>query len=373
MPTISLIIPAKNEAETIGEVIQRAKVAFEEMGLDGEIIVVDSSTDNTSNIAASLGAKVVKPEKLGYGNAYLTGFKQSSGMYLVLMDADMTYDPFDMKKILWPLLNDHYDMVMGSRLKGEVLPGSMPPLHRYIGNPFLTWLLNKLFAAGISDAHCGFRAITRDGLQKLNLRTGGMEFASEMVIEAARKGLKITEVPITYHPRKGESKLSSFSDGWRHVRFMMLYRPVPFLLIPGLVALLIGLALTLSVQLQGWSRMHSMILGGLLLLIGYQLLLAGIYFGAFGEAYGISGNYGIAKKLMSYHSLEMELVIGIVFLALGVILGLKVLMEWRAVAFGSLEAIQTATMAMILSILGIQTIFSGMFISLLLLGSDEGN
>lgn len=370
MSLVSLVIPTKNEANTICEVIQRATAVFKEMGLEGEVLVADSSTDGTAKIAESCGARVIAPKKLGYGNAYLTGFEQARGEYIVLMDGDLTYDPREMKEILPLLLSGSFDMVMGSRLKGKILPGSMPPLHRYIGNPFLTWVLNTLFSSGISDAHCGLRAITRTALQKLNMKTGGMEFASEMVIEASRRGLRIAEVPITYYPRKGESKLSSFSDGWRHLRFMMLYRPVPFLLLPGIAALLLGLALTAGVYLQGGSRMHSLILGSLLLLIGYQLLLAGLYFGAFSLAYGFSSS-GIIKKLMSYHSLEKELLLGVVLLAFGIALGLRVLLGWGATGFGALDAIQNAMMALILSIMGMQTIISGMFISLLLLNNGQ--
>ncbi len=370
VPLVSLIIPTKNEAGTICEVALRAESTFKEMGIDGEILVADSSTDGTAEIARSCGARVVTPQKLGYGNAYQAGFKQARGTYLVLMDGDLTYNPQEMKEFLPLLFSGSFDLVIGSRLKGKILSGSMPPLHRYIGNPFLTWVLNSLFSAGISDAHCGLRAITRDALQKLNMRTGGMEFASEMVIEAARRGLRIAEVPITYYPRKGDSKLSSFSDGWRHLRFMMLYRPVPFLLPPGGVALLLGLALTAGVYLQGGSRMHSLVLGSLLLLIGYQMLLAGIYFGAFSAAYGFSST-GIIKKLMSYHSLEKELLLGIVLLAFGIALGLRVLLGWSATGFGALDDIQNAMMALILSIMGIQTIISGMFISLLLLNNGQ--
>ncbi len=369
VPLVSLIIPTRDEANAVCECIQRANEIFDEIGIEGETIVADSSTDGTAEIASSCGARVVKPKKLGYGNAYLAGFEQAKGKYIVLMDGDLTYDPREMKGMLSLLQNGNFDMVIGSRLRGKIRPGAMPALHRYIGNPFLTWLLNTLFYTGISDAHCGMRVITRDSLDRLNLRTGGMEFASEMVIEASRKGLRIAEVPITYYPRKGESKLSSFSDGWRHIRFMMLYRPVPFLLIPGGAALALGLSLAIGVLMQGGSRMHSLILGSLLLVIGYQMLLAGLYFGAFGEAYGVSGRSKIIKKLMSYHSLEKELVLGMILLVFGIVLGIKVLLSWSAVGFGSLDAVQNAMMAMILSILGIQTIFSGMFISLLLLGN----
>lgn len=371
MPLVSLIIPTRNESETICEVIQRAQAVFDEMNLEGEIIVADSSTDGTAMKASSCGAKVITPKKLGYGNAYLAGFERARGKYIVLMDGDLTYDPGEVKSMLELLKSGSLDMIMGSRLKGEIMPGAMPALHRYIGNPFLTWLLNRLFYAGISDAHCGMRAIAREALDRLNLKAGGMEFASEMVIEASRKGLRIAEIPITYYPRKGESKLSAFSDGWRHLRFMMLYRPVPFLLLPGLLALALGLALAAGVYLQGGSRMHSLILGSLLLIIGYQMLLAGIYFGAFGAAYGVSGSSRIIKRLMCYHSLEKELILGMVLLAFGVTLGAKVLLSWSATGFGSLDAIQSAMMAMILSILGIQTIFSGMFISLLLLNNGH--
>lgn len=368
--SVSLIIPTRNEADTICECILRANKVLDEMGLTGEVIVADSSTDGTSKIAQSCGAMVVESERLGYGNAYLAGFAKARGKYIVLMDGDLTYDPAAMREMISLLESGSFDMVMGSRMKGTILPGAMPLLHRYIGNPFLTWLTNVLFSTGISDAHCGMRAITREALDRLNLRSGGMEFASEMVIEASRLGLRIAEVPITYYPRKGKSKLSSFSDGWRHLRFMMLYRPVPFLLLPGLLALGLGLALAAGVYLQGGSRMHSMILGGLLLIIGYQMLLAGLYFGAFGVTYGVLDSW-IAKRVMSYHSLEKELGFGVLLLALGMILGLYVLLGWRASDFGSLDQVQTAMMAMILSILGIQTIFSGIFTSLLLLNNGH--
>ena len=370
VPQVSLIIPTRNEAQTICECIQRAQQVFAEMDIAGEILVADSSSDETAAIAKSCGAKVIKPQKLGYGNAYLAGFEQAEGEYIVLMDGDLTYDPAAIRDMIEILQSGNYDLVMGSRLKGEILPGAMPALHRYIGNPVLTWILNTLFSSNISDAHCGLRAIRKDALKKLNHRSGGMEFASEMLIEAVCKDLRIAEVPITYSPRGGQSKLHSITDGWRHVRFMMLYRPVPFLLVPGLLALVFGLALSSGVYLQGGSRMHSLILGGLLLIIGYQMLLAGLYFEAFGASYGLS-RPGRIKWMISYHSLEKELFIGVILLAAGVLLGLKVMLSWGTSGFGALDAASSAMMAMIFSILGIQTIFSGMFMSLLLLNSGQ--
>ena len=373
VPRISLIIPTRNESETICQCIHKAQEVFKRAGLEGEIIVADSSTDQTADIAASCGARVVFPQRMGYGNAYLLGFQEAQGDYIFLMDGDLTYDPEAILDMLPYLETGEYDMVMGSRLKGRIIPGAMPALHRYVGNPVLTWILNRLFSAGISDAHCGLRGMTRDALNKLNLRSGGMEFASEMVIEAASRGLRIAEVPITYYPRQGSSKLNSFTDGWRHMRFMMLYRPGPFLLVPGSVALLFGLILAVAVYMEGGSRMHSLILGGLLLIIGYQMLLAGLHFRAFGAAWGLSRSSGM-KKLISYHSLEKELLIGLALLAAGIVIGLVVLIRWKGAGFGALDAAQNAMLAMILIILGIQTIFSGMFISLLLLyhGQQDG-
>lgn len=368
---ISIVIPALNEEGIVGKTVKTVPVTkLNEMGLETEIVVVDNaSTDNTAIEASEAGARVVREEKRGYGNAYLRGFKEAEGDIIIMGDADGTYPLETAYEFIQPILNGKADMVMGSRLRGNIQKGAMPALHRYIGNPFLTWMLNTLFNAGISDAHCGMRAIKKEALNKINLRSGGMEFASEMVIEATRENLKIAEVPINYYPRGGESKLSSFADGWRHMRFMMLYRPTPFLLAPGLVVLILGITLVIGVSILGQSRMHSLILGSLLLIVGYQMLLAWIHFGAFGSVYGVSNSSGIIKKFMSYHSLGRELLIGLILLVVGVAVGLNVLFNWGAVGFGGLYQIQNAMMALILSILGIQTIFSGIFLSLMLLNN----
>lgn len=372
---ISIVIPALNEEGIVGKTVKSVpREKLNEKGLETEIVVVDNaSTDNTAQEAAEAGARVVREEKRGYGNAYLRGFKEAKGDIIVMGDADGTYPLDTTYEFIQPILKGEADMVMGSRLKGEIQKGAMPPLHRYIGNPFLTWLLNALFGAGVSDAHCGMRAIKSDAINKLNLHSGGMEFASEMIIESARENLKIAETPITYYPRGGESKLSSFVDGWRHLRFMMLYRPTPFLLAPGLVVMILGITLVIAVSLLGQSRMHSLILGSLLLIIGYQMLLAWIHFGAFGEAYGVSKSSGGVNKFMSYHSLGRELLLGLVLLVIGLLVGVNVLFSWSAAGFGGLYQIQNAMMALILSILGIQTIFSGIFLSLMLLNSGKEN
>lgn len=365
---ISIVIPALNEEGNVGKAVKTVPVEkLKENGLDVEIVVVDNaSTDNTAQEAREAGARVVLGEKRGYGNAYLKGFSEAKGDIIVMGDADCTY-PFETTyEFIQPILKGEADFVMGSRLKGNIHKGAMPALHKYIGNPFLTWILNALFKAGISDAHCGMRAIKKDTVNSLGLKSPGMEFASEMVIEAARKNVRIAEIPIDYYPREGESKLSSFTDGWRHLRFMMLYRPTPFLFIPGIIVFIMGIAFFIGVILQQY-RMHSLILGSLLLIIGYQMLLAWIQFGAFGEAYGITKASPTIRKIMNYHSLGRELAIGVILLLAGVAVGLKVLYSWSAVGFGSLSQIQYSVMALILSIIGIQTIISGIFLSMLLL------
>ena len=240
-PYVSVILPALNEELTIADCIEEIKTVLEENNISAEIIVSSSSTDRTDEIAEKLGAKVIRPEKKGYGNAYLYAFREALGEIIVILDADGTYD---IKKIpeFIKEIESGSDFVMGSRLKGNIMKGAMPALHQYIGNPVLTWMLNKVFKTNISDAHCGMRAIKKEALDSLNLKTPGMEFASEMIIEAARKNLKISD-PIDYYPRKAPSNLHSFADGWRHVRFMLLYQPLPFLAIPGFFFFIMGAVL----------------------------------------------------------------------------------------------------------------------------------
>lgn len=238
---ISVVIPALNEEKTIGVCIEHAREGCVRAGLSFEIIIVDSSSDQTPVIAERMGARIICPEKRGYGNAYLAGFKAASGNLVIIGDADNTYDFRSIPEIIQPIREGRADMVIGSRLKGNILPGAMPALHQYIGNPFLTWLLNVAYGTKYTDCHSGFRAITRDSLSRLSLHTGGMEFASEMMIEAAKKNLRVSEIAITYYMRQSPSNLHSFADGWRHVRFIMLMKPLPFLMIPGIGFILSGL------------------------------------------------------------------------------------------------------------------------------------
>ena len=374
MPEVSVVIPSLDEEGTIGRCIEKVKQVFNENHIEGEVIIADNSTDKTAKIAKSLGATVITPERKGYGNAYLAGLSHAKGDFIVIADSDGTYDLSEMPKFLAPLIKGDADFVIGNRLGGEILKGAMPWHHRYIGNPILTNILNWLFKIEISDAHCGMRAFTKEAYEKMDLRTGGMEFASEMIIEGARKNLRIKEVPITYYPRISPSKLRSFSDGWRHLRFMMLYKPIPFLFIPGVLIFLLGVLLSLTILIRGnveTSHMHSLIFGGILTIIGFQTIATGIYITAYAAVHGLCEKEGFIKKLLDYHSLEKELIIGAALLLIGVAMGMKVVLTWIRIGFGSLSEIENAVIAMLLAAIGIQVIFTAIFLSVLLLKEGD--
>ncbi|NTV78673.1 MAG: glycosyltransferase family 2 protein [Clostridiales bacterium] len=373
MPRVSIVMPSMNEESTIRTCILKAQSFFKNYGLEGEIIVVDNSTDRTAEIASSMGAVVI-PSVKGYGNAYLKGLAKATGDYIAIADADNTYDLNELPMFFKILMSDEADFVIGSRLRGNIKKGAMPWLHQYIGNPILTWLLNVLFGTSISDAHCGMRAFTREALEKMNLKSHGMELASEMVIEAADKGLRIKEVPISYDLRDSPSKLRSLHDGWRHIRFMMLYRPVSFLLVPGTFVFLVGAALLFTLPRMGnvaETRLHSFILASMLTVIGSQLFATGLYLGAYGYINGLYVKESFfIKKIMDYHSLELELFAGMVFLLAAIIIGLKVVLTWVSAGYGSLFQIQTAVFAMVFGSIGLQMIFTAIFLSVLMLGMD---
>ena len=372
MPSLSFVMPSMNEEETIRICIEKAQHILNKYNIDGEIIVADNSSDRTAEIAVAMGAKVIGPIK-GYGNAYLKGLALAKGNYIAISDADNTYDLLELDKFLDPLMAGDADFVIGTRIKGYIKKEAMPWLHQYIGNPLLTEMLNFLFETKISDAHCGMRAFTKEALEKMNLKTHGMELASEMVIEAAKCGLRIKEVPITYYSRRAPSKLNSFKDGWRHIRFMMLYRPVPFLYLPGAFVFILGFLITSSLlftESAAYNRSHSFILGSMLLIIGGQTLATGGYMKTYGLIHGLYKVDKKSKKLLNYHSLEKELVVGSIILGLGIILGLKVAYTWIISGFGSLQEVESAVISMVLAAIGLQLIFSAIFISVMLLEVD---
>ncbi len=373
-PLVSVIIPCMNEEKTIGRCIQKARAAFEKEGLEGEIIVSDNSTDRSREIAGNMGAKVVIPLNKGYGNAYMEGIRYARGKYFLLTDADDTYDLCEMPKLLRPLIEGEADFVMGTRLKGEIKKGAMPWLHRYIGNPVLTLILNFLFNTRFSDTHCGMRAISRESYMKLDMKSEGMEYASEMIIEAARKRVRMTEVPVTYYSRLTPSKLHSWGDGWRHLRFMMLYNPTPFLFIPGLFVFCLGVFMTATLAIRGnveTTSLHSFILGSMLAIIGVQMLATGGYMKVYGIVHNKIDRTGITAHLLDYHSLEVGLLLGIILFTGGIISGAGVIYIWVSSGYGSLSEIGNAVIAMVLAAVGIQIIFSTLIISIFLLDKKD--
>jgi len=369
---VSVILPALDEERTIGECITKIQKVFRNNAIAGEIIVVDSSTDRTSEIAASLGAKVISPEKNGYGNAYLTGFRHANGLYIVMGDADNTYDFLEIPKLITSLKNGA-DFVIGSRFKGIIHKGSMDGLHRYIGNPVLTWMLNFIFHTRYSDAHSGFRAITRTALDRLPLTTGGMEFASEMLVMASKERLRIEEVPISYYPRVTPSKLHSFADGWRHIRFVLLMKPLPFIAVPGFFLSVIGILLMVFFSLKGdieSSHLHTFILGAILVTGGIQVVLSGFLMKTYSVVHGYEKKQGFIEFLMKYHSLEIFLVTGFFLASAGILLGLNIFLHWVSTSFGFLSEISTAITSLVLIVSGIQIFLFAVFQSMMLLNEN---
>ena len=376
---VSVVMPCLNEVETIGKCIQKAQAALKKMGVLSEIIVADNgSTDDSVEIAKSLGAKVVHQPVRGYGAAYLAGMEAAQGNYIVIGDSDDTYDFSELDKFVQPL-REGFDLVMGSRLKGNILPAAMPWLHRYIGNPILTGILNFLFKAGVSDSHCGMRAFTKEAYEKMQLRTTGMEFASEMVIKAAKAKLKIAEIPITYYPREGESKLRSFRDGWRHLRFMLLYSPTHLFLIPGFILFLLGIIVTLlllpgPLKIGGRSYdVHVMTLTSLLALLGFQVILLGLYARTYAILSGLEHKDKLIEWMWKHFSLEKGLLIGVASFASGFIVDAWIAYKWVKSGFGALDEVRTALFALLLMALGAQTVFSSFFLSILGIRTEKGS
>lgn len=367
---VSVVMPCLNEQETLGSCIEKAQRTIKEMSIRGEVVVADNgSTDGSISIAKGLGARVIHQPIRGYGAAYQAGINAAFGKYIVMGDSDDTYDFSDLERFIAPLRNGH-DMVMGSRFKGEMIPGAMSWSHRYIGNPILSGILRWFFHTSISDAHCGMRSIKREAYHKLNLQTTGMEFASEMVIKAVQNNLRICEVPITYYPRQGESKLNSFRDAWRHIRFMLLFSPTHLFVVPGFILFLLGmfaLLMMLPGPVQIGSRsygIHVMTLAGFIALLGYQVLNMGLYASAYALHAGFILKDNFINGLYQLFTLERGIAIGVLFFLFGLVLDVRVAWIWIQSGFGSLNEIRAALLALVFMMLGVQTVFSSFLLSL---------
>lgn len=368
-PTLSIVMPTLNEEDGIKECIQKAKSAIEELGLTAEIILSDSSTDRTPAIGRALGALVYEPDQPGYGYAYQYAFSQARGEYIIMGDADTTYDFEQIPRLLDQLQEENADIAIGSRLDGEIKPGAMPLLHRYVGNPLLTKFLNVFYSAGVSDAHSGFRIFTRDALEKMELQTTGMEFASEMIMEASSKDLDIVEKPIVYHERKGEETLDSFRDGWRHVRFMLKNAPGYLFSVPGVLfatvgILLIGMASTGVTVGSVTPGIHTMIAGTLLVIVGYQLLYFGPFSAVVGEPIRKPEN-PISKQINEKLTLERGIATGFLLVGAGALYAGQLVYRWRMNGFTTEQFTIEALAAFTAIVIGIQTVFSAFLMDLI--------
>jgi glycosyltransferase involved in cell wall biosynthesis len=367
-PKVSVVIPCLNEAENIEECVKRAWAAIDGAGLHGEVVVSDNnSTDGSGVLAEAAGARVVHETRPGYGSAYLAGFAAARGEYIVMLDADLTYDFADIPKFVEEL-DKGAQLVMGDRMD-NIHPGAMPWLHRYVGNPILTGILNVFFKTGVKDAHCGMRGLRRDVLPTLDLRTTGMEFASEMVIRASKEKLRIAEFPIEYHPRGGESKLSSFRDGWRHLRFLLVHSPTHLFMLPGLVLLAVGtlIALTVLTQIDIFGRewqLHTMIAGSLLMIVGTQVVALGLCAHAYGT-YFMNEKDPWFDRMRAKYRLEHGLVLGGITFLVGLLLGAYVIGEWIAAGAGELSEERLAVFGATVMIVGVQVFFASFLLSIL--------
>ena len=366
-PTLSVVMPTLNEEEGVRTCIGRIKAAVAELGVTAEIVVSDSSSDRTPEIARELGAIVVTPDEPGYGYAYRYAFERVRGEYVVMGDADTTYDFESIPRLLEPVWAGEADIVMGSRLEGEIRDGAMPSLHQYVGNPLLTKFLNTFYDAGVSDAHSGFRVFTRDALEALDLETTGMEFASEMVMDAAAKDLVIEEVPITYHEREGEETLDSFSDGWRHVKFMLTNAPGYLFSIPGAVmvafgVLWMGLALDRAEIGPLSFGIRTMIAGSLVTLVGYQVGSLGVFSTLASDPIRRPED-PVTTWVTKNVNLEHAATFGVLVAAAGFVYASGLVFTWVSSGYSSLPSLHADILAFTAIVLGIQTVFGAFFLS----------
>jgi glycosyltransferase involved in cell wall biosynthesis len=357
-----------NEAASIQACVTEARDALIRNDIPGEVIVVDNgSDDGSAELAAAAGARVIHEPIRGYGRAYLAGFAAARGRYILMADADMTYPMEDIPRFVADL-DAGADMVIGDRL-ANLRPESMPWLHRNIGNPLMTGTLNLLFRTGVRDAQCGMRAFRRDLLPRLDLRTPGFEFISEMTIRAAKENLEIRQFPIDYHPREGESKLSSFSDGWRNLRFLLVHSPTYLFIIPGIALLVLGalICATVLANVHVFGRtwqLHTMIAGSMLVIVGSQVIGLGVCARAYGR-YFLNDSTAYFDRMRARLRLEHGLLAGAVIVGIGVAMSAWIGIRWADRGFGGLAEERLAVLAATFVIVGVQVFFTSFLVSII--------
>ena len=365
MPDVSVIIPCLNEEETIKEVVTQSKKACDEAGISHEVIVVNNdSKDRTAAEARKGGAKVVEEPRRGYGNAYKRGIKAARGRYLVMLDGDGTYDPAGIPHY-HKYAEQGYEFVIGDRFVTKKARKAMPWLHAHVGTPLLSRMARRLYGSKVRDAHCGMRLITKAAAERLKLTSQGMEFATEMVIKAAKAKLKTKQIGIPYHPRKGESKLNTWRDGWRHLRFMLLFSPTSVFFLPGTALSILGafgLALfaTGPVSIGGATmRTHPMLVSSILLITGTQLLMSGYFLRVL--AVNHFGEHDRAiERLQQSITLEKGIITGGLLLITSLAIAGRHLAKWLSTGYGDLN-IHASIIAITTAIVGIQIVTNAFY------------
>ena len=373
---VSIVMPCLNEAETLGRCVAAAREALETAGMSGEVIVVDNgSTDGSPEIASSAGARVVRVAKRGYGSALLGGIAAARGRHVVIGDADYSYD-FGAVPAFVSKLEQGNDIVMGSRFRGRIEPGAMPPLHRWFGNPILSLLGRLFFRVPVSDFHCGIRGFRRIAVERLDLKTTGMEFASEMLVKASLFGLKIAEIPVTLRPdgRSRPPHLRTWRDGWRHLRFLLIYSPRWLYLVPGLFFMVLG-ALLITWLLPGPRTVfgatldvHAMLGAAVMILVGTQAISFAVFAKVFAVTEGLLPTDPRLERTFRIITLETGLVIGALLTIAGALLVGHVVGVWSDAQYRALDYSRTMRWMIpgaLLLVLGAQAILSSFFLSIL--------
>lgn len=370
---ISIILPCRNEESSIGFCLDEINRVVSENKLDAEIIIVNNnSTDGTCDVVRSMSGRLkntrlVHHHDVGYGSAYLKGIEVSKGEFIFMADSDGSYDFNEIPRFIRGLKEGN-DFVIGNRFAGHIDDGAMPFLHRYLGNPVLSGILRLFFGTKVRDSHCGMRAIKRVALDRLNLQTRGMEFASEMVVKACKKGLKIKEVSVNYHKRKGDSKLRSFVDGWRHLRFMLLYSPLFLFFVPGLFLFLLGAFLMGFVYFGVFEYFGinlgvvSMFTSSAMIVVGYQLMI----FSFFAKTYAINhlGEPSSLDRIYKYFTIEKTIFAGAIGFLIGFVIFVKVFVDFGLGSFSLIDA-KNSVISLTLIMIGVQSIFSSFMLSVL--------
>jgi hypothetical protein len=371
---VSVVIPCLNEANSLAYCVDKANKAFQAAGLCGEVVVADNgSTDGSIQIAEERGARVIRVTERGYGVALRAGIAGARGPFIIMGDADDSYDFADVPRFV-EKLREGNDIVMGNRFSGEIKPGAMPPLHKYLGNPGLTALLNTFFHAHIGDGYCGMRGFTRSLYDQLDLRSSGMEFALEMIIKSAQIGARIAEIPITLWPdKRGRAPhLRSFRDGWRSLRFMLLYAPNWLFLLPGAALVLAGLLLVFwllpgprQISPHVVLDIHTMIFGVIFTLLGVQILSIGSFAKVFSYAERFDRRPVSLRRVLKRVTLETGLVLGGTLFLMGFAGCAWVTWKWAASGFGELHEIRQVLFWSMWLFLGLQIVFAAFFLSML--------